>query len=160
MGTKRSRDPEPAADVTRTLAITSRLLEKALADMTLPQFRILLLVARMPERASRLASQASISRPSLTGVLDGLVAREWVRRLEVDGDRRGVSLEVTPAGRKALGVAQRAVAVRVDELLGQLDSDRRAVAVAGLDALGEAIDLDLTRRLAAHEAGAAKSAGA
>ena len=42
--------------------------------MTLPQFRILLLVARSPERANRLASQASISRPSLTGVLDGLVS--------------------------------------------------------------------------------------
>ncbi len=146
MGSKLSRGSDAAADVTRTLAITSRLLEKALADMTLPQFRILLLVARMPERANRLASQASISRPSLTGVLDGLVARDWVRRLEVDGDRRGVSLEVTPAGRKALGVAQRAVAARVDELLGQLEPDRRAAAVAGLDALGEAIDLDLSHR--------------
>jgi DNA-binding MarR family transcriptional regulator len=150
MGAKLPRASDPTADVTRTLAITSRLLEKSLADMTLPQFRILLLVARSPERANRLASQASISRPSLTGVLDGLVAREWVRRVEVDGDRRGVTLEVTAAGRKALAVAQRAVAGRVDELLGQLDPDRRATAVAGLEALGEAIDLDLTRRLASR----------
>ena len=156
MGSERSPGSDPAADVTRTLAITSRLLEKALADMTLPQFRILLLVARSPERANRLASQASISRPSLTGVLDGLVARGWVRRLEVDGDRRGVSLAVTPAGRKALGVAQRAVARRVDELLGQLEPDRRATARAGLDALGEAIDLDLTRRRAEQDATATK----
>ncbi len=146
-------DADPEADVTRTLAITSRLLEQALADMTLPQFRILLLVARMPERANRLANQASVSRPSLTGVLDGLVARGWVRRREVDGDRRGVRLEATSTGRKALRGAQRAVAARVDALLGQLEPDRRATAAAGLEALGEAIDLDLARRRAEHEKG-------
>ncbi len=145
--------PAAAADVARTLAVASRLTERALDDMTLPQFRILLLVARAPERASELASQAAVTKPSLTGVLDGLVARGWVRRREVDGDRRGVTLVVTPAGRKALGSAQRAVGARVDELLALVDPDRRAVAIAGIVALGEAIDLDLARRRVARSGG-------
>ena len=144
-----------AADVARTLAVASRLTERALDDMTLPQFRILLLVARAPERASELASQAAVTKPSLTGVLDGLVARGWVRRREVDGDRRGVTLVVTPAGRKALAAAQRAVGARVDELLALVDPDRRAVAIEGIVALGEAIDLDLARRRAARSGGEA-----
>ena len=147
MGSERPREAA-APGVARTLAITSRLLERALDDMTLPQFRILLLVSHAPERANRLASQAAISRPSLTGVLDGLVGRNWVRRLEVDGDRRGVSLEVTPAGRKALGTAQHTIAARVDQLLEHLEPRRRAAAIDGLAALGDAIDLDLARRRA------------
>jgi long-chain acyl-CoA synthetase len=148
MGSKRLPDPAAALDpdVARTLAITARLLERALDDMSLPQFRILLLVAVAPERANRLASQAAISRPSLTGVLDGLVSRGWVRRREVDGDRRGVSLEVTPPGRRALLRAQRAVATRVDELLEHLEPHRREAALDGLSALGDAVDLDLARR--------------
>ncbi len=137
----------------RTLAVVSRLTERALDDMTLPQFRILLLVSRAPERASELASQAAVTRPSLTGVLDGLVTRGWVRRREVDGDRRGVTLVVTPAGRRALATAQRVVGARVDELLALVDPDRRAVAVDGIAALGEAIDLDLASRRAARSGG-------
>src|SRR3954464_10450954 len=84
------------ADSVRTLAIASRILERSLTDMTLPQFRVLGLVNRAPERPPPLPRQAAVSRPSLTGVLDGLEARGWVRRREADGDRRGVTLEVTP----------------------------------------------------------------
>jgi DNA-binding MarR family transcriptional regulator len=142
--------PAQVADVARTLALVSRMLERSLDDMTLPQFRVLLLIARAPERANRLATQASVSRPSLTGVLDGLVGREWVRRLEVDGDRRGVSLEVTPAGRAALRHAQQAVRTRLDDVLELIAPERRAVAEEGLAALGEAMDLDLARRRAAR----------
>lgn len=150
MGSERTaRAGTERGDASRTFALVSRLLERSLDDMTLAQFRILLLVARAPERASRLATQAAISRPSLTGVLDGLVSRGWVRRLDVDGDRRGVSLEVTAAGRRALRDAQRAVGTQLDEILSLLESDRRAVAEQGLVALGEALDLDLERRRAA-----------
>ena len=65
------------------------MLERSLDDMTLPQFRVLSLIASSPERAGRIATLAGVSRPSLTGVLDGLVQRGWVRRVDVDGDRRG-----------------------------------------------------------------------
>src|SRR6476620_7203282 len=123
------------ADSVRTLAIVSRILERALKDMTLPQFRVLGLIARAPERANQLARQAAISRPSLTGVLDGLEARGWVRRRDVDGDRRGVELEVTATGRDALDVAHDAVQTRLAELLAHVPSDRRDVALEGLAAL-------------------------
>ncbi|MFN8037821.1 MAG: MarR family transcriptional regulator [Acidimicrobiales bacterium] len=121
--------------------------------MTLPQLRVLLLVARAPERASHLASQAAVSRPALTGVLDGLVEHGWVRRREVAGDRRGVQLELTAAGGRALAEAQRSVADRCDDLLARLPADRRAAAVDGLVALGEAIDLELAHRRDEADAG-------
>src|SRR4029078_4366944 len=131
------------ADSVRTLAIVSRILERSLTDMTLPQFRVLGLVSRARERANQRARQAAISRPSLTGVLDGLEARGWVRRREVDGDRRGVELEATAAGLGALDGAHTAAQKGVGELLEHIAPDRRAVALDGLAALGEAVLIDL-----------------
>src|SRR6476469_4863175 len=98
----------------RALAFGARVIERALDDMTLPQFRVLTLIASSPERASRVAEKAAVSRPSLTGLLDGLEARGWVRRVEVDGDRRGVGLEVTAEGRAALRAAERATETRLE----------------------------------------------
>jgi long-chain acyl-CoA synthetase len=120
------------------------VLERSLDDMTLPQFRILSLVTASPERAGRIASRAAVSRPSLSGILDGLVKRGWVRRIDVDGDGRGVSLEITEAGRRALDGAVAATNARLGVVLSNLDGDERARAFDGLAALGHALELHLT----------------
>ena len=116
----------------------ARVLERALDDMTLPQFRVMTLIASSPERANRLAERAAVSRPSLTGLLDGLEARGWVQRVEVEGDRRGVSLEVTASGSAALKQAERAMTRELEQVLGAAGGDRARV-IDGLDALGRAI---------------------
>src|SRR5215470_6452848 len=93
-----SERPQPQDDLVaaaRALATGARVLERALGDMTLPQFRVLTVVASSPERASRVAERAAVSRPSLSGILDGLESRGWVRRSDVDGARRRVNLDVT-----------------------------------------------------------------
>jgi DNA-binding MarR family transcriptional regulator len=122
----------------RALAFGARVIERALDDMTLPQFRVLTLIASSPERASRVAEKAAVSRPSLTGLLDGLEARRWVRRVGVDGDRRGVGLEVTAEGRAALRAAEHATEARLEHVLAELPADQRRAVLAGLDALGDA----------------------
>jgi DNA-binding MarR family transcriptional regulator len=111
------------------------VLERSLEDMTLPQFRVLALIAFSPERANRLAEKAAVSRPSLTGLLDGLEARGWVQRVDVEGDRRGVNLEVTTAGEAALKQAERAMTAELNAVLRDAGDDR-ATAIAGLNALG------------------------
>jgi DNA-binding MarR family transcriptional regulator len=128
------------------------MVERALEDMTLPQFRVLLLIASSPERASRVAEKAAVSRPSLTGLLDGLEQRGWVRRAGVDGDRRGVSLEVTPAGNAALRDAQAATVDRLQHILAELPRPERDDVLRGLATLSDAF-------AAARAAGAAEAAG-
>jgi DNA-binding MarR family transcriptional regulator len=118
--------------------MAGRVLERSLDDMTLPQFRVLSVIASSPERANRLAEKAAMSRPSLTGLLDGLETRGWVQRVHVEGDRRGVSLEVTLAGAAALRAAEKAMTAELERVLASSPEDRTAV-VEGLDALGRAI---------------------
>jgi long-chain acyl-CoA synthetase len=127
-------------DAVCALATGARLLERALGDMTLPQFRVLRVVASSPERASRIAELAAVSRPSLSGVLDGLVARGWVERSDVDGDRRGVRLDVTRAGAAALDQALAAAATAIDDVLSDVPLDDRHDALRGLSQLGRAFD--------------------
>ncbi len=107
---------------------------------------MLSLIASSPERAGRIATLTGISRPSLTGLVDGLVAHGYVERVTVDGDRRGVSLAITGAGRAALDRAQRATADRLDDVLGQLEAADRQAVLDGLAALGRAFEADGARR--------------
>ncbi|HVV35297.1 MAG TPA: MarR family transcriptional regulator [Acidimicrobiales bacterium] len=123
----------------RAVAFASRSLERALEQMTLPQYRVLTLIINSPERASRIARGADVTRPSLTGLLDGLVAKGWVARSEVDGDRRGVSLAITPAGERAYTEAQAAMAAGIKDLLDGADRKTARRALDGLVALHEAL---------------------
>jgi len=128
-----------------TLAVAARVLERSLDDMTLPQFRVLALIATSPERANRLASKAAISRPSLTGLLDGLVGRGWIRRVDVDDDRRGVVLEITATGRDALAAADALMRDRIDHLLDAVPPTDRTAALEGLAVLGVALKAHVAR---------------
>ena len=118
--------------------MAGRVLERSLTDMTLPQFRVLSVITSSPERANRLAEKAAMSRPSLTGLLDGLEARGWVQRVTVEGDRRGVQLEVTLAGEVALRDAERAMTAELEHVLASSPEDRDAV-IDGLNALERAM---------------------
>jgi DNA-binding MarR family transcriptional regulator len=129
----------------RTLAMASRALERSLEDMTLPQYRVLSIIASSPERAGRVAQRAALSRPSLTGILDGLVARGWVQRCEVSGDRRGVHLEVTPSGRTQLGSADAAMSDNLRALLGGADPGATATFMAGVAVLQAALSAGYER---------------
>ena len=87
-----------------------------------------------------------MSRPSLTGLLDGLEARGWVRRVEVDGDRRGVGLEVTAEGRAALRAAERATETRLEHVLEAAAGRRAARCTCRPRRLGWRLRLTAGRR--------------
>ena len=91
---------EDLAGAVLTIASLARGLERVLPDMTLAQYRILTMIGTSPQRAGRLAERATLSKSALTGLLDGLTARGWVRRIEIEGDRRGVGLELTDDRRR------------------------------------------------------------
>lgn len=131
----------------RAIAVSSRLLEQSCrrAGLSLPQYRMLLLVKRGPSRAAELAVLAAVRRPTLTALVDGLEKQGLLSRSPVDGDRRGVRLELTSDGHEALAVAEDVLADALDRLSKR--GDQPAI-LAGLDELGDVVEDEL-RELAA-----------
>jgi DNA-binding MarR family transcriptional regulator len=138
---EQERPEAELAAAVRAIAFSARRLERALGgtDMTLPQYRVLALVASSSARAGRIAEQAAVSRPSLTGLLDGLEARGWIRRVAVAGDRRGVLPEVTPAGARAFCKAEEAMVAALEELLDDASTSARNRVLTGLGSLGDVL---------------------
>jgi long-chain acyl-CoA synthetase len=109
----------PSSHPGRTIARLARQVECAVAtvELTLSQYRVLGILGEGREAASVLADKLTVSRPSVTGVVDGLVARGLVRRDPADGDRRRVDIDLTESGRDLLGAADAAVDQRLERIL-------------------------------------------
>jgi long-chain acyl-CoA synthetase len=120
---------EPGTTEARRTALAvarlSRQAELAMAEveLTLSQYRVLAVLDQGCEASSKLAEKLAVSRPSVTGVVDGLVVKGLVRRNHGDQDRRRIDLDLTDAGRLTLLAADAAFerrGERVNELLSEL----------------------------------------
>jgi long-chain acyl-CoA synthetase len=117
----------------RTVARLARHVELALQplELTLSQFRVLCALASGAEASSSLAEKLAVSAPSVTTVVDGLVARRLVdRRHDTGPDRRRVSISLTASGAQLAEAARAAVAARLASIatrLGPSESARAAV---------------------------------
>ena len=139
-----------ADDPTLTIARLCRVLEcNTAAGLTLPQYRVLGLLAGGDERASLLASRVSVAKPTLTSIVDSLYERGLVTREIPDGDRRSVRVSITDAGRAELHNAAAEFRGVLDEVLSGC-SDPDAVLDA-LDAVSGALDERWARRVAADQ---------
>lgn len=145
-----ARDPRMAAMV-RSLARLGRIVEQTgqHAGVSLAQYRLLLFVAREPQRAGELATRAAVSKPTLTNLVNTLEREGFIRRVRLDDDRRGIRLEVTDAGSAALAEAERILTARIGQLLDDVDDIECILsAFADLDA---ALDREVARFLEATE---------
>ncbi|WP_432537673.1 MarR family winged helix-turn-helix transcriptional regulator [Kineococcus arenarius] len=97
--------PDPvdgAVGASRALVgIAVRSLAEALEVMTLPQYRVLLLVStRGAMRSGDLAAELGVHASTLTRTVDRLVGGGWVQRAGNPANRREVLVEPTDAGRR------------------------------------------------------------
>src|SRR5262245_61117713 len=104
-------------DDVMTLAWLARILEGACSDVTLPQYRLLSFMAGGNDRASDLAAQLELAKPTVSATIDTLVDRGLVERASVAGDRRAVRLTITPAGQRALAATEASMRERLDNVL-------------------------------------------
>lgn len=141
---------EPAAEpavgasvpgVGRVAAWLSKMVEVALAqvDLTLPQYRVLAILADGNEAASGLAERLAVRPPSITAVIDGLVARGLVDRRHEDSDRRRVSLRITGDGARMVVEADRAVDEQLSSIAGHLSNKECSTALRSLELWGRAL---------------------
>ena len=132
-----------------TLARLARLLERACAELTLSQYRLLAMIADGAERASQIAGRLALTKPTVSATIDTLVERGLVSRAVADDDRRALRLQITAEGRAVLGAAERGMRRALDDLLLHVD-DPEAVRLA-LGRLGDALDERREQRRAARE---------
>ena len=108
-----------------TLARLARLLERSCTDLepplTLAQYRLLAMVAHGAERASEIAGQLALTKPTVSATVETLVERGLMTRAAAHDDRRALRLQVTSTGQAVLATAEAAMRVRLDDLLGRVD---------------------------------------
>jgi DNA-binding MarR family transcriptional regulator len=125
----------------RAVARLAKQVEVAIGplDLSLPQYRVLGLLADGSTASSVLARQLAVSPPSVTAVVDGLVGRGLVERRADPEDRRRLTLLLTREGTRLLAAADTAAEARLDDIAGFLGEPSVALA-AGLDGWNQALD--------------------
>ncbi len=120
---ERSR-PEERRTLGRTAAWLAKQVEIGLGtvDLSLPQYRVLAMLEGNSALSSDLAERLAVRPPTVTAVVDGLVARGLVERRTVEGDRRRVDHVLTHHGHQVLDTADTAVNARLCEIAAHLES--------------------------------------
>jgi DNA-binding MarR family transcriptional regulator len=135
-----------------TLARLARLLERACGELqpplTLAQYRLLAMIGSGADRASHLAGQLALAKPTVSATVDTLVERRLVERASSRDDRRVTTLTVTERGQQELAAAEVAMRAGLDDVLGRLD-DPAAVS-STLAALRSGLDERRSERRAAR----------
>jgi len=142
------RPSGPGALAGRTVARLGRHVEVALSrvDLTAAQYRALVQLDEGAEAPTSLATQLAVTKPSITGVVEGLLHRGLVDRTASVEDRRRISVQLTDEGRRVLALADQAVSARLGEILAEIDDHRDAL--AGLERWRVAMDALRRRRRA------------
>jgi long-chain acyl-CoA synthetase len=135
-------DAPTAALSGRIAARLAKHVELALGpvDLSLPQYRVLVILEQGSAAASALASTLAVSPPSVTALIDGLVARALVERQSVRGDRRRVAHVLTDKGKRVLAEADAALQDRLDDIASYLPARDRTRATNGLRLWLKAMD--------------------
>jgi len=111
------------------LAIRTEMRSHRGSDLSVPQFRVLVYLNRYKGASlSDIAEHMGLTLPSMSKMIDGLVARRLVTRRLAPGDRRRVTLALTALGKTARQSAYKATESRLAERLAALpESERRLI---------------------------------
>lgn len=124
----------------RTLVgIAVRSLAAAGVDVTLPQYRALVILAyNGPQRTIDLAEQLDVISSTATRMIDRLVRRGLVQREVHPQDRRATRVEITDRGRAVVGAVTERRRAEFAKILRKMDAETRQCLIDGLDALNRA----------------------
>lgn len=103
-------------------------------DTTLPRFDVLAMLAKSGTglKMSELSAELMVSNGNVTGIIDRLVAEGLVIRVSIEGDRRATLVRLTAKGQKSFSAMAETHEGWVGELLGALNEDEIARAMATL----------------------------
>jgi DNA-binding MarR family transcriptional regulator len=141
-------EPARRADAVRAAARLAKVAGSALseAELTLPQYRVLVFLAVRERPATHVAALLGVSASTMTSVVDGLVARGLVSRSADPSDRRRVLLALTDQGVATMQRGDQVVGAGLERLLQRLAPEQAETALVGLELLNQAMEASLEER--------------
>src|SRR3954451_5163377 len=116
------------------VAITSRSLSAVNEDVTLPQFRSLVVLATAgPQTVSALADRLAVHASTMTRMCNRLVTRGLVVRAPSAVDRREVVIALTTMGTSVVENVMTARRREIDDVVQRMGDDDRAAVVIALN---------------------------
>jgi DNA-binding MarR family transcriptional regulator len=117
------------------VGLAARSLADLDADVTLPQYRTLVvLAARGPQRAAEVAVELGVTPSTGTRMCDRLVRKGLIRRTRTASDRRSVRLTLTPAGRALVDEVTTRRREELQRIVAAIPVSSHAALVRGLRA--------------------------
>jgi DNA-binding MarR family transcriptional regulator len=121
------------------VAVAARSLAAAGDEVTLPQYRALVvLAARGPQGTAELAAALAVNPSTVTRMSDRLVRKGLIRRYRQAGDRRSVRIALTAAGRGLVAEVTRQRRAELARLLGALPPGQHEPVIAAFRAFAAA----------------------
>lgn len=143
----------PAADATLAasralLGVVARSVVTALDVVTLPQFRVLVVLSSTgPTRMGAVAERMGVIPSTFSRFIDRMVAGDWVERASSPDSRREVLLELTPRGRRLVDEVTERRREGISEVLAAMTVEQQGLVQhafqAFADAAGETPATDL-----------------
>jgi DNA-binding MarR family transcriptional regulator len=130
--------------------IRKMMREHRLPELSVPQFRALGLLAKVPDvslsvvaaHIGSVADHIGSSLPAASRMIDGMVAKNLIARKECCRDRRQVSLQLTKLGRSAYLESREATHRQLDKQLAVLSEEQRQTIYEAMLWLGNVFGAD------------------
>lgn len=122
------------------LAVVARSIAPELDRITVPQFRVLVMLSTAdgPIRNGVLAAAMGVHPSTFTRTADRLVSAGWVRRAENPHNRRETLIELTEAGSRLVASVTRRRRDEMRRILGNLDEEERGLVLTAMTAFARA----------------------
>ncbi|MCC7492274.1 MAG: MarR family transcriptional regulator [Fimbriimonadaceae bacterium] len=116
------------------------------SGVSLPQFRLLVTLRDQPDSSGAEAAELMrLSRPALSRLADGLVARGLVARATDPADRRRVSLALSPAGHALIAAVDQSVLHEIAVRIERMSAAEREQVRAACRVLSRLFEPDLAK---------------
>ena len=108
------------------VAVAARSLAGLEDEVTLPQYRVLVVLATQgTQRSADLASSLGVTPSTASRMIDRLVRKGLVRRSRTRDDRRSVRLQLTEAGRDVVAQVTQRRRAEIVRILRQIPKSER-----------------------------------
>jgi DNA-binding MarR family transcriptional regulator len=116
--------------------IREQLRKSGARVLSVPQFRTLLFINRRKGTSlSEVAEHIGLTLPSMSTLIDGLVARDFAARRTDPNDRRRMTLTLTERGQVSLKRAREATQAHLAEHLNRLTEQERKTIITAMQIL-------------------------